>query len=114
MTSEISKVSSIFQWAYDNRKKLQSVYLSVAIYVAGLQGTAAVENGGAGADEWKHFWDILIAQPLTVIPMVIGAAVAGWRTHSDKTPRQQRKAEKKTAAKLDEYRQLKELDENGG
>ena len=114
MTSEISKVSSILSWAYDNRKKLQSVFLAVSVYVAGLQGTAAVENGGANADEWKHFWDILTAQPLTVLPMVIGAAIAGWRTHSDPTPRQERKAERKQQAKLDEYRQLKELDENGG
>lgn len=113
MTSEIGRVFSVVQWALDNSKKIQSVIASVGVYVGSLQGIAAAENG-VGGDEWKHFWDLLVAQPFLIVPGVIGAAIAGWRTSSAPTARQERKAERKQQAKLDEYRQLKELDENGG
>ena len=111
MTAQTSAASGIIAWLSANINKVKSVIVSVTAYVGTLQGVAALENGSE--DQWAHFWDLLQEQPALVVPGLLMALISGWRTSSDPSPRQVRKAENALSADLDKYRTLKALDENG-
>lgn len=90
-------------------KALSALAVGGVSYPAVMRTIESVaENNGW---EWltsssAHHW-------LGIVVAAVMSSIAAWRTSSDATPRQQRRADNRQAADLEQYRALKALDENG-
>ena len=109
MTAQISKLDRAKN--INKPKALSALSVGGVSYYTVMNLVSQWLGESSLADSWlnssaAHHW-------IGIAVAAVMSGIAAWRTSSAPTARQERKADVKTAAKLDEYRQLKALDENG-